>query len=58
MISKIKSNLLTYLFKDWLQQENDVELLSLTKQLIDNRIETVEPARKPIIGFRQYSKIK
>lgn len=49
-----KSKLLTYLFKDWLAQENDVELLSLTKQLIDNRIVTVDPTRKPILGFRQY----
>lgn len=56
MISKIKSSILTYLFKDWLTQEHDVELLSITKQMIDNRIVTVDPSRKPILGFRQYSK--
>lgn len=52
-----KSKLLTYLFRDWLQQENDVELLSITKQLIDNRILTIDPRRKPILGFRQHSKL-
>jgi hypothetical protein len=55
MIGKIKSSLLTYLFKDWVAKEKDVELLSLTKQLIDNRIVTVDPTRKPTIGYRQYS---
>ena len=53
-----KSKLLTYLFKDWLSQEKDVELLSITKQLIDNRIITVEPSRKPILGFRQHRENK
>jgi len=57
MIGKIKSSLLTYLFKDWVAKEQDVELLSLTKQLIDNRIITVDPSRKSILGFRQHSKI-
>ena len=57
MIAKIKSSLLTYLFKDWVAKEQDVELLSLTKQLIDNRIITVDPSKKPILGFRQHSKI-
>jgi len=57
MINKIKSSLLTYLFKDWVSHENDVELLSLTKQMIDNRMVAVDPSRKPILGFRQHSKI-
>ena len=57
MIGKIKSSLLTYLFKDWVAKEQDVELLSLTKQLIDNRIITVDPSKKPILGFTQHSKI-
>ena len=37
MINKIKSKLLTYLFKDWVKNEYDIETLELTKGMIDNR---------------------
>ena len=37
MITKLKSKLLTYLFKDWVKNEYDLETLELTKGMIDNR---------------------
>ena len=37
MITKLKSKLLTYLFKDWVKNEYDIETLELTKGMIDNR---------------------
>ena len=62
MISKLKSNLLTYLFKDWIANEYDLETLELTKGMIDNRaimLKTIidKVNHKPIIGFRQHTKI-
>ena len=61
MIDKIKSKLLTYLFKDWVANEYDLETLELTKGMIDNRaimLKTIidKVNHKPIIGFRAYSK--
>ena len=61
MISKLKSNLLTYLFKDWVKNEYDLETLNLTKGMIDNRaimLKTIidKVNHKPIIGFRAHTK--
>ena len=61
MISKLKSNLLTYLFKDWVKNEYDLETLELTKGMIDNRaimLKTIidKVNHKQIIGFRAHSK--
>ena len=61
MITKLKSKLLTYLFKDWVKKEYDIETLELTKGMIDNRaimLKTIidKVNHKPIIGFRAHSK--
>ena len=58
MINKIKSKMLTYLFKDWVANEYDLETLELTKGMINNRevlLKTIidKVNHKPIIGFRQ-----
>ena len=61
MITKLKSKLLTHLFKDWVKNEYDIETLELTKGMIDNRaimLKTIidKVNHKPIIGFRAHSK--
>ena len=61
MITKLKSKLLTCLFKDWVKNEYDLETLELTKGMIDNRaimLKTIidKVNHKPIIGFRAHSK--
>ena len=61
MITKLKSKLLTYLFKDWVKNEYDLETLELTKGMIDNRtimLKTIidKVNHKPIIGFRAHCK--
>ena len=58
MINKIKSKMLTYLFKDWVANEYDLETLELTKGMINNRevlLKTIidKVNHKPIIGFKQ-----
>ena len=35
MIKAIKSKLLTYLFKDWVMNETDLETLKVSKQFIE-----------------------
>ena len=37
MIKKLKSKLLTYLFKDWVMNETDLETLQVSKQFIRKR---------------------
>jgi len=34
MFKKFKSNLLTYLFTDWVKNETDLQTLKLTKSMI------------------------
>jgi vacuolar-type H+-ATPase subunit F/Vma7 len=56
MIRKLKSKLLTKLFKEWVEDEWDMELLMMTATLIHNREDVLkqymESADKPqIIGF-------
>ena len=63
MITKLKSKLLTYLFKDWVKNEYDIETLELTKGMIHNRevmLKTIidKVQHKPIIGFRAHSNKK
>ena len=53
MIKSLKSKLLTYLFKDWVNKETDVELLSLTQQMLKNR-EIEVTGIKPVFGFRSH----
>ena len=51
MIKAIKSKLLTYLFKDWVMNETDLETLKESKQFIKKReIEITENI--PEHGFR------
>ena len=56
MITKLKSKLLTYLFKDWVLNEYDLETLELTKGMIHNRevmLKTIidKVQHKPVLGF-------
>jgi len=48
--------MLTYLFTDWVKNEEDVETLLLTKQMIENRKNAIV-GHTPIIGFRTNSKV-
>ena len=48
--------MLTYLFKDWVKNETDVETLLLTKKMIEDRKNDVT-GYKPIIGFRTHSNV-
>jgi len=54
MFKSIKSKLLTYLFKDWVKNETDVELLSMTQRMLKDR-EIEVTGIKPIMGFRSYT---
>jgi len=55
MIKKIKSNLLTYLFKDWVNTETDLETLQITKSMISRRenilVEDVDTCRTIVKGL-------
>jgi len=46
--------MLTYLFTDWVKNEEDVETLLLTKQMIENRKNAIV-GHTPVIGFRTQS---
>ena len=37
MIKKIKANILTYLFQDWLDNDADVEGLQATRNIINKK---------------------
>ena len=54
MLKKIKSKLLTYLFTDWVKTEKDIDLLLMTKKMIDDRKNEIV-GHTPIIGFRTHS---
>jgi hypothetical protein len=56
MFKKLKSKMLTYLFTDWVKNEEDVETLLLTKQLIENRKNAIV-GHTPVIGFRTNHKV-
>jgi hypothetical protein len=53
MIKTIKSKMLTYLFKDWVMNETDLETLKVSKQFIKKR-EIAITGYKPILGFRAH----
>jgi hypothetical protein len=55
MIKKLKSKLLTYLFKDWVMNETDLETLQVSKQFIRKR-EIEITGHVPVIGFRSHVK--
>jgi len=52
-MKKIKSKMLTYLFKDWVKNETDLETLKISKQFIKKR-EIEITGHVPILGFRSY----
>ena len=55
MIKAIKSKILTYLFKDWVNNETDLETLQVSKQYIKKReIEII--GHVPVMGFRSHVK--
>ena len=59
LFKKIESKILTILFTRWVDNEFDVELLELTRQMIYNReilIKTMidKTNYKPILGFKSY----
>lgn len=56
MFKKVKSKMLTYLFTDWVKNEEDVETLLLTKQMIENRKNKLT-GHTPIIGFRTHTNV-
>ena len=53
MIKTIKSKLLTYLFKDWVMNETDLETLQVSKQFIKKR-EIEITGHVPVLGFRSH----
>jgi hypothetical protein len=53
MIKKIKSKLLTYLFKDWVMNETDLETLKVSKNFIRKR-EIEITGHVPVMGFRAH----
>ncbi len=55
MIKKLKSKLLTYLFKDWVMNETDLETLKVSKNFIRKR-EIEITGHVPVIGFRSHVK--
>tara|TARA_B100000902_G_C26806721_1_gene667150 strand:- start:50 stop:229 length:180 start_codon:yes stop_codon:yes gene_type:complete len=55
MIKAIKSKLLTYLFKDWVMNETDLETLKVSKQFIKKR-EIEITGHIPVMGFRSHIK--
>ena len=54
MIKAIKSKLLTYLFKDWVMNETDLETLQVSKQFISKR-EIRITGHVPVMGFRSHT---
>ena len=54
MIKTIKSKLLTYLFKDWVMNETDLETLKVSKQFIKKR-EIEITGHVPVMGFRSHT---
>ena len=55
MIKANKSKMLTYLFKDWVNNETDLETLQVSKQFIRKR-EIEITGHVPIMGFRSHTK--
>ena len=53
-MKKIKAKLLTYLFKDWIESEKDVEALFLTRDMITKRKNELT-GHTPVLGFRMHS---
>ena len=59
LFQKLESKILTKLFTRWVDNEFDVELLEVTRQMIYNReilVKTMidKTNYKPILGFKSY----
>jgi len=56
MIKKIKANILTYLFQDWIDNDADVEGLQATRNIINKREDALtkegNSGRVIVTGFR------
>ena len=56
MIKKIKANILTYLFQDWLDNDADIEGLQATRNIINKREDALtkegNSGRVVVTGFR------
>ena len=56
MIKKIKANILTYLFQDWLDNDADIEGLQATRNIINKREDALteegNSGRVIVTGFR------
>ena len=51
MFKQVKSRLLTKWFVEWVHNENDIETLEFTRQLIESRQDQIEPQTQ-VIGFQ------
>ena len=51
MFKQVKSRLLTKWFVEWVHNENDIETLEFTRQLIESRQDQIEPQTR-VIGFQ------
>jgi hypothetical protein len=52
LIKKIKTNLLTKLFVEWVKEEEDIETLQITNKMISDRLDVVDNVIH-VIGFRR-----
>ena len=52
LVKKIKTNLLTKLFVEWLKEEKDIETLQITNKMVSDRLDVVDNVTH-IIGFRR-----
>ena len=51
MLKKVKSQLLTKWFVEWVSNESDIETLEFTRQMIESRQNEIEPQIR-VIGFQ------
>ena len=61
IVDKLKSKVLTYLFKDWVKNEFDIETLEAAKSMITAKELELKYIldkmnHKPVLGFRVHSK--
>lgn len=61
IVDKIKSKVLTYLFKDWVKNEFDIETLEAAKSMITAKELELKYIldkmnHKPVLGFRSHAK--
>jgi hypothetical protein len=55
MIKEIKMRLLSYLFQDWVQREDSLDVLDHAKFMIEERESQLESEERIIIqGFKRY----